>query len=199
MRLVTDGVTVTAMTTGFWAGRRLRGRPAPAVTERTPWHSMTVRQVMTRLGTSSRGLDEAEAARRRPSGGRDRRAGAVTLVGRVAEELANPLTPVLAIGGGISAALGSVVDAVLIGGVLGVDALVGGVQQQKADHAAGRGVWSRRPRCGCGCVARTGPRRSRRPPSSWSPAMWSSFRPVTRCRPTAGWCRRRLWRPTSPA
>ncbi|CAM5347601.1 Haloacid dehalogenase OS=Streptomyces aurantiogriseus OX=66870 GN=ctpI PE=4 SV=1 [Streptomyces aurantiogriseus] len=94
---------------------------------------------MTRLGTSSRGLDEAEAARRRPSGGRDRRAGAVTLVGRVAgEELANPLTPVLAIGGGISAALGSVVDAVLIGGVLGVDALVGGVQQQKADHAARR-------------------------------------------------------------
>ncbi|CAM5381715.1 cation-translocating P-type ATPase [Streptomyces aurantiogriseus] len=138
VRLVTDGVTVTAMTTGFWAGRRLRGRPAPAVTERTPWHSMTVRQVMTRLGTSSRGLDEAEAARRRPSGGRDRRAGAVTLVGRVAEELANPLTPVLAIGGGISAALGSVVDAVLIGGVLGVDALVGGVQQQKADHAARR-------------------------------------------------------------
>ncbi|MFE7843357.1 cation-translocating P-type ATPase, partial [Streptomyces sp. NPDC057474] len=138
VRLVADAVTVAGMTVGFWAGRRLRARPAPAVIERTPWHSMTVRQVMARLGTSSRGLDEAEAARRRESEGRDRHDGAVTLVGRIAEELANPLTPVLAIGGGISAALGSVLDAVLIGGVLGVDALVGGVQQQRADQVARR-------------------------------------------------------------
>ncbi|WP_443032078.1 HAD-IC family P-type ATPase [Streptomyces sp. CA-210063] len=138
VRLVTDAVTVAGMTAGFWAGRRLRARPAPAVVERTPWHSMTVRQVMARLGTSSEGLDEAEATRRRESEDRDRHDGALTLVGRIAEELANPLTPVLAIGGGISAALGSVLDAVLIGGVLGVDALVGGVQQERADHVARR-------------------------------------------------------------
>jgi cation-transporting ATPase I len=138
-RLVTDAVTIAALTAGFWAGQQLRGRPAPAAIERTPWHAMTVRQVMARLGTSSRGLDEAEAARRRQfEGGRDQRDGAITLIGRFAEEMANPLTPILAIGGGISAALGSVLDAVLIGGVLGVDALVGGVQQQKADHAARR-------------------------------------------------------------
>ncbi|MGP4050561.1 cation-translocating P-type ATPase [Streptomyces sp. 2A115] len=137
-RLVTDAVTLAGVVAGFWAGWRLRGRPAPAAVERTPWHSMTVRQVMARLGTSSRGLDETEAARRRQFEGRDRHDGAVTLIGRFAEELANPLTPILAIGGGISAALGSVLDAMLIGGVLGVDALVGGVQQQKADHAAER-------------------------------------------------------------
>ncbi|GGK56353.1 cation-translocating P-type ATPase [Streptomyces flaveus] len=137
-RLVTDAVTIAGIATGFWAGWRLHGRPVPAAAERTPWHAMAVRQVMTRLGTSSRGLDEAEAARRRQFAGRDRRDGAVTLVGRVAEELANPLTPILAIGGGISAALGSVLDAVLIGGVLGVDALVGGVQRQQADQAAER-------------------------------------------------------------
>ncbi|WP_257004433.1 HAD-IC family P-type ATPase, partial [Streptomyces sp. SA15] len=137
-RLVTDAVTIAGLTAGFWAGWRLRGRPAPAAIERTPWHSMTVRQVMARLGTTSRGLDEAEAARRRQFEGRDRHDGAVSLIGRFAEEMANPLTPILAIGGGISAALGSVLDAVLIGGVLGVDALVGGVQQQKADHAAQR-------------------------------------------------------------
>ncbi|MFI7497341.1 HAD-IC family P-type ATPase [Streptomyces sp. NPDC049687] len=137
-RLVNDGVTVAGITAGFWAGRRLHARPAPAAIERTPWHAMTVRQVMTRLGTSSRGLDEAEAARRRQSEGRDRHDGPMTLAGRIVEELANPLTPVLAIGGGISAALGSVLDAVLIGGVLGVDALVGGVQRQRADAAAER-------------------------------------------------------------
>ncbi|MFF8968160.1 HAD-IC family P-type ATPase [Streptomyces sp. NPDC014995] len=137
-RLVSDGVTVTGIVSGFWAGRRLRGRPAPAAVERTPWHAMTVRQVMARLGTSSRGLDEAEATRRRQVEGGHRHDGRVTLAGRIAEELANPLTPVLAIGGGISAALGSVLDAVLIGGALGVDALVGGVQRQRADRAAER-------------------------------------------------------------
>ncbi|MFI6013842.1 HAD-IC family P-type ATPase [Streptomyces sp. NPDC051243] len=137
-RLVADGVTVAGVAAGFWAGWRLHGRPAPAATERTPWHAMAVRQVMSRLATSSRGLDAAEAARRRQFEGRDRHDGAVTLIGRVAEELANPLTPILAVGGGISAALGSVLDAVLIGGVLGVDALVGGVQQQQADNAAER-------------------------------------------------------------
>jgi cation-transporting ATPase I len=137
-RLVSDAVTIAGIGAGFWAGWRLHGRPAPAAAERTPWHAMAVRQVMARLGTSSRGLDEAEAARRRQFAGGDRHDGAVTLVGRVAEELANPLTPILALGGGISAALGSVLDAVLIGGVLGVDALVGGVQRQQADQAAER-------------------------------------------------------------
>ncbi|MFP1627919.1 cation-translocating P-type ATPase [Streptomyces sp. 5K101] len=136
--LVTDAVTIAGVTAGFWAGWRLGSRPAPAAVGRTPWHAMTVRQVMARLGTTSRGLDEAEAARRRQFRGRDRHDGSVTPIGRFAEEMANPLTTILAIGGGISAALGSVLDAVLIGGVLGVDALVGGVQQQKADHAARR-------------------------------------------------------------
>ncbi|MFF5482280.1 HAD-IC family P-type ATPase [Streptomyces sp. NPDC012935] len=137
-RLVADAVTIGGVATGFWAGWRLHGRPAPAATEGTPWHAMAVRQVMSRLGTSSRGLDDAESARRRQFAGHDRHDGALTLIGRVAEELANPLTPVLAVGGGISAALGSVLDAVLIGGVLGVDALVGGVQRQQADTAAER-------------------------------------------------------------
>ncbi|GHH84800.1 cation-translocating P-type ATPase [Streptomyces capitiformicae] len=137
-RLVSDAMTIAGIAAGFWAGRRLHTRRAPAAMEPTPWHAMTVRQVMARLGTTSRGLDETEAVRRRQVEGRDRPAGAATLLGRFVEELANPLTPVLAIGGGISAALGSVVDAVLIGGVLGTDALVGGVQRQKADQAAER-------------------------------------------------------------
>lgn len=137
-RLVTDGVTIAAMGTGTWEGWTLRSRPAPVAMERTPWHAMTVRQVMGRLGTSSRGLEEAEAARRHQFDGLGRRTAPATLIGRVMEELANPLTPILAIGGGISAALGSVLDAVLIGGVLAVDALVGGAQRLGADRAAGR-------------------------------------------------------------
>ncbi|MEW2398756.1 HAD-IC family P-type ATPase [Streptomyces sp. NPDC046862] len=137
-RLVTDGMTIAAMGMGTWEGWTVRSRPAPVAVERTPWHAMTVRQVMGRLGTSSRGLEEAEAARRHQFDGFERRTAPVTLIGRVMEELANPLTPILAVGGGISAALGSVLDAVLIGGVLGVDALVGGAQRLGADRAAER-------------------------------------------------------------
>ncbi|WP_309484341.1 cation-translocating P-type ATPase [Streptomyces himalayensis] len=155
-RLVADSVTIAGLVAGMWAGWRLRGQPAPAGVERTPWHAMTVRQVMARLGSSSRGLDDAEAARRRQVEGTERPAGAVTLIGRVAEELANPLTPILAIGGGISAALGSVVDAVLIGGVLGVDAVVGGAQRVRADRAADRLVEATSARVRLRRVGRTG-------------------------------------------
>ncbi|MFE1313292.1 HAD-IC family P-type ATPase [Streptomyces sp. NPDC058755] len=135
-RLATDGVTLATIGAGVWAGRMLHRRPAPAAADRTPWHAMTTRQVLARLGTSPRGLDEDEAARRRRFAGHDGPPVAETLIGRVAEELANPLTPVLGVGGVISAALGSVVDAVLIGGVLGVNALVGGAQRVGADRAA---------------------------------------------------------------
>ncbi|WP_322723743.1 HAD-IC family P-type ATPase [Streptomyces spongiae] len=137
-RLVTDAVTIAAIGMGTWEGWTLGSRPAPVAVERTPWHAMTVRQVMARLGTSSKGLEDVEAARRHRFDGLERRTAPVTLIGRVAEELANPLTPILAIGGGISAALGSVLDAVLIGGVLGVDAFVGGAQRLGADRAAER-------------------------------------------------------------
>ncbi|MFI6375683.1 cation-translocating P-type ATPase [Streptomyces sp. NPDC050546] len=159
-RLVTDAVTIAGIAAGFWAGWRLHGRPVPAAAERTPWHAMTVRQVMARLGTSSRGLEESESVRRRQLARHDRREGALPLVGRVAEELANPLTPILAVGGGVSAALGSVLDAVLIGGVLGVDALVGGVQQQKADQEAERLVEA--------TSARVRVRRPEREEATWS-------------------------------
>jgi cation-transporting ATPase I len=138
VRLVSDSATLFGMGAGLWAARTLRRRPAPAAVERTPWHAMTVRQVLARLGTSSRGLDEAEAARRGQFDRQAREAEGTTMTGRVVEELANPLTPVLAIGGGISAALGSVVDAVLIGGVLGANALVGGGQRVGADRAVRR-------------------------------------------------------------
>ncbi|MGW9030291.1 cation-transporting P-type ATPase [Streptomyces sp. NPDC055722] len=95
--LVTDATAIAAIGAGAWAGWALRTRPAPAAVERTPWHAMTVRQVLARLGTSPRGLDHAEAARRRRFDGHERPTGAVSLGGRVAEELANPLTPILAI------------------------------------------------------------------------------------------------------
>jgi cation-transporting ATPase I len=51
----------------------------------------------------------------------------------VAGELANPLTPVLAVGAGLAAAVGSVTDAGLVAGVTAANALMGGVQRVRAD------------------------------------------------------------------
>ncbi|MFI2204890.1 HAD-IC family P-type ATPase [Streptomyces sp. NPDC020192] len=50
-------------------------------------------------------------------------------------ELQDPLTPVLAVGSAASAILGSVVDALLVLGALDLNALVGGIQQLRAERA----------------------------------------------------------------
>jgi cation-transporting ATPase I len=60
------------------------------------------------------------------------------LVKATLEELANPLTPVLATGAGVSAASGAVADAGLIATVLGGNAVLGGLQRLSADRAVRR-------------------------------------------------------------
>ncbi|MER7499006.1 HAD-IC family P-type ATPase [Nonomuraea pusilla] len=136
-QLVRDCTALAALVTGEWAGRRL-GRGAPPVrADHTPWHAMAVRDVMDRLRTSQGGLSEEEAARRRRRPARAA-GGPVSLAAAALEELANPLTPVLAAGAGVSAVVGSVLDTVLIGGAIVVDALLGGAQRRGADRALHR-------------------------------------------------------------
>jgi len=67
------------------------------------------------------------------------------LLGAFTEELANPLTPVLAVGAGVSAAIGAVVDAGLIGAVMVTDAAIGAVQRFRA-QASIDGLRTERPR-----------------------------------------------------
>jgi cation-transporting ATPase I len=90
--------------------------------------------VLKLLSTSRSGLADAEAARRhgRPAGEEgDPETG---LARASVDELANPLTPALAAGAGISAILGSITDALLITGVLGLNALIGGAQRVGANR-----------------------------------------------------------------
>jgi calcium-translocating P-type ATPase len=59
------------------------------------------------------------------------------------EELANPLTPVLAVAAGLSTALGGIVDAAIVVAVAAAGALIGARQRQAADRAvAGLGATS---------------------------------------------------------
>ncbi|MFY1587699.1 HAD-IC family P-type ATPase [Micromonospora sp. WMMD734] len=129
-----NGAAAVAFANGVWRARRLPGpdgSPAPAA---TAWHLMPVPTVLRHLDTGPNGLTDAEAQRRHrvdpdPSG------GPVGLFRAFVDELANPLTPVLAAGAVLSAAFGSLVDAALVGGVVGGSALVGAVHQRNTDRA----------------------------------------------------------------
>jgi ATPase, P-type (transporting), HAD superfamily, subfamily IC len=108
---------------GVWRAGRLPRRPAVAAAPPTPWHLMPVETVLARLDTSRTGLATDQVDRRRRTS--DHVADVLDLPRAFVEELANPLTPVLAGGAALSAAVGSVVDAALVGGVIALTALIG--------------------------------------------------------------------------
>ncbi|MBE1486137.1 cation-translocating P-type ATPase [Plantactinospora soyae] len=109
---------------GVWRAGRLPERRTSHTAPPTPWHLMPVETVLARLDTDQAGLSTEKIDRRgrRPAGGG---VDGLDLPRAFVEELANPLTPVLAAGAGLSAAVGSVADAALVGGVIGLTALIG--------------------------------------------------------------------------
>ncbi|MCO5991838.1 cation-translocating P-type ATPase [Actinoallomurus rhizosphaericola] len=132
-RLAVDFATVSAFVVGSLSGRALTRRPAPVPQDRTAWHAWPAKAVLTRLGSSMSGIDEDEAARRRSDVGEVIRPPGLAQV--TVDELDNPLTPALAAGAGVSAVVGSIMDAALIGAVLGVNAMMSGLQRVRADRA----------------------------------------------------------------
>ncbi|MGW9310028.1 HAD-IC family P-type ATPase [Saccharomonospora azurea] len=98
-----------------------------------PWHMMPVSAVRDRLGCGESGLSEAEV-RRRAAAVRRPSSGGTTLGSAFMAELANPLTPVMAGGAAVAAAVGSPVDAALVVAVVGLSALIGGLQQVRAER-----------------------------------------------------------------
>ncbi|MFP8963682.1 cation-translocating P-type ATPase, partial [Streptomyces nanhaiensis] len=120
---------------GTWRARQLLSRPVTPPVETTPWHLMPAARVLERLGSTDGGLSREEAERR---AGRDTTSEQPARIGLPAafiEELANPLTPVLAAGAALSAAVGSRTDAALVAGITGASALVGAVQRVRTDKA----------------------------------------------------------------
>lgn len=101
----------------------------------TPWHALDARGVLSRLGSSEDGLDEVKVLRKRD---RVRDRSAWLELGRaVQKELMSPLSPLLAVGAGLSAAVGSKADAGIVAGVGGLNALIGGYQRFKTERAIG--------------------------------------------------------------
>ncbi|WP_434742263.1 HAD-IC family P-type ATPase [Micromonospora sp. SH-82] len=119
---------------GVWRAHQL---PAPAdtpVAPTTAWHLMPVATALHQLRADRSGLTSAEAARRHGRGAGPE-FGPAGLLRAFVEELDNPLTPVLAAGAVLSASFGSVVDAALVGGVVGGSALVGAVHRRRTERS----------------------------------------------------------------
>ncbi|MEV6908727.1 cation-translocating P-type ATPase [Amycolatopsis sp. NPDC051071] len=137
LRTVNAGALM-AFSDGIWRARTLSGtrKAAPAGRVAPPWHLMPANLVLDRLESDLSGLDDAEV-RRRASADHTGRPGSAgpSFAKAFLAELANPLTPVLAGGAAVSAAVGSPVDAALVAGIVGVSALIGGAQQVHTERA----------------------------------------------------------------
>jgi cation-transporting ATPase I len=135
--LAVNGASLVAMVNGTRAGLTLTGRPRPSMRAVEPWHELPTEEVLLRLGTSYEGLPKAERSRRAQSKEDNNQSppAPVLLMRSVVEELVNPLMPVLLAGAGASAAVGSGIDAAMIAGVAGLNAMVGGLQRFRARSA----------------------------------------------------------------
>jgi cation-transporting ATPase I len=102
-------------------------------TDPTPWHALEARGVMARLGTREEGLPE------RPAVTRTRTlvdtAWVSELGAAVRSELMSPLSPLLAVGAGVSAMVGSMADAGIVASVGSINAFIGGYQRFRTERA----------------------------------------------------------------
>ncbi len=127
-----NGAAAASLLSGSWEAVKLSHLPRPIYPDLTPWHALPVEEVFQRLDTTQQGLSSRAALqRRRVSRGDDR----PSVFEPFLAELANPLNPILGVGAGLSAAVGSMLDAALVTGLIGLNASVGGIQRMRTDKA----------------------------------------------------------------
>ncbi len=143
------GPVTAGAAAGLWTGYRLaRGAllvDPPAPVDVREWHAMSVAEVRAVLTPPDRdGI--RDSSRSRPRAVVNASIGTVgrlarpprrlvsEFAGAMRTELADPLTPVLAIGAAASAVLGSPVDAILVGSVLTGNAALAATQQVHAQR-----------------------------------------------------------------
>ena len=137
-----------AWSPGAFSASKVLRQPDPTPQPLTAWHALDPGDRLLAAGRPGPAVDRRArcaglATRSRgsvlqPAGGAAARPGTAggAAAGRDPPELADPLTPILAVGAAASAIVGSNVDALLVAGVMAVNALTGGAQRLRADAAA---------------------------------------------------------------
>lgn len=131
--LPVNAAAMAAQTQAIVSAEMLRRRPRPLPRWHTAWHAMDGPSVLKELETTADGLTAEQAAARRIARPSAPAPVLMRVPKAIAAELVNPLTPVLAVGAGLAAAAGSVTDAGLVAGVMGINALIGGVQRVRTE------------------------------------------------------------------
>jgi cation-transporting P-type ATPase I len=131
---VVNAASVVSMANGVRGSFALARRALPTPRDRTPWYALDTRSVLVKLRTSEQGLQRREVQRRRQPRLVATRSRAGEFVEAVTDELFNPLAPLLAVGAGLSAAVGSFGDAGMVGGVVVLNALIGGTQRFRTER-----------------------------------------------------------------
>ena len=143
-----NAAAASALLSGALSAANVLRRPDPSPQPLTAWHALDPEIVYSRLTGGARPLavdSETSAWRQRledlsyspvmsPLRGPAQRVG--RLLSATRAELADPLTPILAVGAAASAIVGSNVDALLVAGVMMANAVTGGAQRLRADAAA---------------------------------------------------------------
>jgi cation-transporting P-type ATPase I len=128
-----NGAAGASLISGTWAAVKLAHAPRPRVPDRARWHDLSPERVLAALDSDpDTGLTEQVAAERRTVSsvaGKE-----VSPTEPFLAELANPLNPILGVGAGLSAAVGSMNDASLVLGLVGINTVIGGVQRLRADR-----------------------------------------------------------------
>jgi cation-transporting P-type ATPase I len=143
-----NAAAATALVSGTFSASRVLRLPDPTPQPLTAWHALDPEIVYSRLAGGARPL-AVEAGRSswrsrlddlsytpvlEPLRGPARNAARLALATRA--ELADPLTPILAVGAAASAIVGSNIDALLVAGVMTANAIIGGAQRLRAEAAA---------------------------------------------------------------
>ena len=131
---VVNTATLISMANALRTSGELDRQAVPPPRDRTPWHALDAQGALRRLGSSERGLLPREIVRRAAPQRRAKPA-IVELTDTITDELFNPFAPLLAAGAGLSAVVGSMSDAAMVGGVMGLNAVVGGVQRYLTERA----------------------------------------------------------------
>lgn len=142
-----NAAAATALVAGTFSATRVLRLPDPTPQPLTAWHALDPEIVYSRLAGGARPLAvETEPSWRRRLDDLSYSPGLAPLrkplhnIARLASatrtELADPLTPILAVGAAASAIVGSNIDALLVAGVMTVNAITGGAQRLRAESAA---------------------------------------------------------------
>ncbi|BBX75745.1 cation-translocating P-type ATPase [Mycobacterium shinjukuense] len=143
-----NAAAATALVAGSWSASKVLRLPDPTPQPLTAWHALDPEIVYSRLAGGARPLaaEPGVPAWRRilddlsyepvvaPLRGPAQALARLAVATR--HELADPLTPILAVGAAASAIVGSNIDALLVAGVMTVNAVTGGVQRLRAEAAA---------------------------------------------------------------